>query len=90
VDIETRRKKQQALLVQLVERQVRSRAQQLYEDRGQEDGQDLQDWFQAESEVLDSNILASLYRKLRMKTSDALDSDSAEGPNSKFAVQESL
>lgn len=65
VDFETRRKKQQALMVQLVERKVRSRAKQLYETRGQEEGQALQDWFQAESEVLGNSILAPLYRRMR-------------------------
>jgi len=63
VDIETRRKKQRALMVQMVERKVRSRAQQLYETRGQTEGQELQDWFQAESEVLENSILAPLYRR---------------------------
>ena len=67
MDIETRRKKRQALMVQMVERKVRSRAQQLYEKRGQREGQDLQDWFQAESEVLENSILEPLYR--RAKTS---------------------
>ena len=57
-------------MVQMVERKVRSRAQQLYETRGQGEGQDLQDWFQAESEVLDNSILAPLYR--RMRNSDTL------------------
>ena len=71
MDLETRRKKQQTLMVQLVERKVRNRAQQLYETRGESEGQELQDWFQAESEVLEKSILAPLYR--RMKT---------EGPNS--------
>ena len=65
MDIETRRKKQQALMVRAVERKVRSRAQQLYESRGQTDGRELQDWFQAESEVLENNMAASLYRRLR-------------------------
>lgn len=65
MDIETRRKKQQALMVQMVERKVRSRAQQLCENRGQAEGQDLQDWFQAESEVLRNSILAPLYRRVR-------------------------
>src|SRR5271170_8267101 len=65
VDTETRRKKQQDLMVQLVERKVRSRAKQLYETRGQEDGQALQDWFQAESEVLENSFVAPLYRRLR-------------------------
>ena len=66
MDIETRRKKQQALMVQMVERKVRSRAQQLYEKRGQAEGQDLQDWYQAETEVLENSILGPLY--LRVKT----------------------
>ena len=65
MDLETRRKKQQTLMVQLVERKVRSRAKQLYETRGQTDGQALQDWFQAESEVLENSILAPLYRRMR-------------------------
>jgi hypothetical protein len=65
VDIETRRKKQQALMIRMVERKVRSRAQQLYENRGQEEGQDLQDWFQAESEVLENSILGPLYRRTK-------------------------
>lgn len=65
MDIETRRKKQQALMVELVERKVRSRAKQLYETRGEVEGQELQDWFQAESEVLGNSILGPLYRRLR-------------------------
>ena len=65
MDIETRRKKQQALMVHMVERKVRSRAQQLYETRGQTEGQELQDWFQAESEVLENSILAPLYRRVK-------------------------
>lgn len=64
VDIETRRKKQQALMMRMVERKVRSRAQQLYETRGQIDGKELEDWFQAESEVLENSILAPLYRRM--------------------------
>jgi hypothetical protein len=65
VDTETRRKKQQALMVRMVERKVRSRAQQLYETRGQTEGQELQDWFQAESEVLENSIIAPLYRRVK-------------------------
>jgi len=71
LDIETRRKKQQALMVRMVERKVRSRAQQLYETRGQEEGQELQDWFQAETEVLENSILAPLYR--RVKTDQSIE-----------------
>ena len=49
----------------MVERKVRSRAQQLYESRGQTEGRELEDWFQAESEVLDAPGLARLYGRLR-------------------------
>ena len=68
MDFETRRKKQQTLMVQLVERKVRTRAQQLYETRGEGEGRDLQDWFQAEAEVLENSILAPLYRRMRSGT----------------------
>ena len=73
MDLETRRKKQQALMVQMVERKVRSRAQQLYEDGGQVAGQELRDWFQAETEVLENSILGPLYR--RIKTAQAEPSE---------------
>ncbi|MGC2448237.1 MAG: DUF2934 domain-containing protein [Candidatus Sulfotelmatobacter sp.] len=76
MDIDTRRKKQQALMVRMVERKVRSRAQQLYETRGQTDGQELQDWFQAESEVLENSILAPLYRRIKTPGSDTPENNS--------------
>jgi hypothetical protein len=63
VDIETRRKKQQDLMIRMVERKVRERAQQLYEKRGQAEGQALSDWVQAETEVLESSMAAPLYRR---------------------------
>jgi DUF2934 family protein len=77
VDIETRRKKQQDLMVQLVERKVRSRAKQIYESRGQEEGQELQDWFQAESEVLQNSILAPLYRRVKTGSHEVQANDSS-------------
>ena len=84
MDIETRRKKQQALMVQLVERKVRSRARQLYETRGQQEGQELQDWFQAESEVLGNSILAPLYRRMRTGSEVAQENDTQD-----FAAEDS-
>ena len=63
-------------MVRMVERKVRSRAQQIYEDRGQAEGQDLQDWFQAESEVLENSILGPLYR--RTKTAQDEHSEATE------------
>jgi hypothetical protein len=50
-------------MVELLERKVRLRARQLYDERGQVEGQDLEDWVRAESEVLKSSILAPLWNK---------------------------
>jgi hypothetical protein len=49
----------------MVERKIRRRARQLYDTRGQVEGFSLQDWFQAESEAIESSILAPVYRKVR-------------------------
>ena len=75
MDIETRRQKQKALMARIVERKVRERAQQLYDERGQEDGQALKDWVQAESEVLGKTVIGQLYRKVKIVTSDPGSSD---------------
>jgi hypothetical protein len=81
VDIETRRKKQKALMRQMLERKVRSRAKELYESRGQAEGQDLQDWFQAESEATENSTIASLYlRSNAEKQKDQQDPASQEIP----------
>lgn len=65
MDSDTRRQKQQALITELLERKIRLHARRLYEERGQAEGDALQDWVQAESEVLGNSILAPLYRKTR-------------------------
>ena len=65
MDSDTRRQKQQALIAALLERKIRLHARRLYEERGQTEGDALQDWVQAESEVLGNSILAPLYRKTR-------------------------
>ena len=72
MDINTRRKKQQALMTGLLERKIRLHAQRLYDERGQTEGLALQDWFEAESRVLENSILAPLYRKSR-ETSPEVD-----------------
>jgi len=64
VDSEARRKKQQELVAELLERKIRLHARHLYDQRGQVDGHALQDWVQAESEVLGKSIMAPFYRKL--------------------------
>jgi Protein of unknown function (DUF2934) len=65
VDLETRRRKQQALMLRVVERRVRERAQQLFLERGQEDGHALKDWVQAEAEVVGNTVMEPLYRRLK-------------------------
>jgi len=50
-------------MTELLERKIRLHAQRLYDERGQVDGHALQDWVQAESEVLGNSILAPLYRR---------------------------
>lgn len=67
MDFATRRQKQQELMAGMVERKIRRRARQLYDTRGQVEGFSLQDWFQAESEVIESSILAPVYRKVRVE-----------------------
>jgi hypothetical protein len=67
VDTDTRRKKQQALMTELLERKIRLHAQHLYDQRGQAEGLALQDWVEAESQVLENNVLAPLYRKSRLE-----------------------
>jgi len=52
---------QHGFLLDLIERKIRLRAHQLYEERGYVEGFALEDWVQAESEVLKTSILAPLY-----------------------------
>ena len=77
MDNDTRRKKQQALMTELLERKIRLHAQHLYNQRGQAEGTALQDWVEAESRVLENSILAPLYRKTRLdgRSSDEFDEE---------------
>jgi hypothetical protein len=50
-------------MLELLERKVRLRARQLYEERGQVEGREVEDWVKAESEILKSSILAPLWNK---------------------------
>jgi hypothetical protein len=63
VDSVTRSRERRKLMMELLERKIRLRARQLYEQRGQIEGRELEDWVQAESEVLESSILAPLWNK---------------------------
>jgi hypothetical protein len=61
VDSVTRTRERQKLMVDLLERKIRLRADQLYNERGRVEGLALEDWVRAESEVLKSSILAPLW-----------------------------
>ena len=63
VNSETRTRERQRLMVDLLERKIRLRARQIYEQRGEVDGQALEDWIKAESEILKTSILAPLWNK---------------------------
>jgi Protein of unknown function (DUF2934) len=49
------------LMINMLEKKIRLRARQLYDERGQTEGKALEDWIRAESEVLQSSILAPLW-----------------------------
>ena len=61
VDSATRTRERQKLMVDLLERKIRLRAEQLYNERGRVEGLALEDWVRAESEVLKSGVLAPLW-----------------------------
>ena len=63
MDSVTRSRERQKLMLELLERKVRLRARQLYEERGRVEGRDVEDWVKAESEILKSSILAPLWNK---------------------------
>jgi hypothetical protein len=88
VDIDTRRKKQQELMTELIERKIRLHAQHLYDQRGQVEGLALQDWVEAESQVLENSILAPLYRKTRLEGRSSEDKFE-DSENTQFAPTDS-
>jgi hypothetical protein len=52
----------------LSEEKIRSRALELYAERGQKEGRDQDDWFKAEKELIDS-YLESCFEALAQKRS---------------------
>ena len=74
-------------MTELLERKIRLHAQHLYDQRGQTEGGALQDWVQAESQVLENSILAPLYRKTRAQGQESDDTESAT--NAQFAPKNS-
>ncbi|MGA6982788.1 MAG: DUF2934 domain-containing protein [Candidatus Sulfotelmatobacter sp.] len=77
MDSETRRKKQQQLMTELLERKIRLHAQHLYDQRGQAEGMALQDWVEAETAVLENTPLGPVYRKTKSQNGDEKVADAA-------------
>ncbi len=71
-------------MTELIERKIRLHAQHLYEQRGEAEGSALQDWVEAESQVLENSILAPLYRKSRATNLSA----ELEGTNPPFSASD--
>jgi hypothetical protein len=60
-------------MLELLERKIRLRARQLYDERGQVEGQEIEDWVRAESEVLKSSILAPLWNSRQEATGGSIE-----------------
>ena len=54
-------RERQKLMISMLEKKIRLRARQLYEERGRVDGRALEDWLKAEAEILKSSILRPLW-----------------------------
>lgn len=85
MDSDTRRQKQRELMTELLERKIRLHAQRLYDQRGQAEGLALQDWVEAESQVLENSVLAPLYRKSR-EENRASEEEIGDSENAQFAA----
>ena len=72
-------------MTELIERKIRLHAQHLYDQRGQEEGLALQDWVEAESQVLENSILAPLYRKSRAENGSS-NEENMDSENAQFAL----
>ena len=68
MDSETRTRERQRLMVDLLERRIRLRARQIYQERGEVDGGAFEDWIKAESEILKVSILAPLWNRRQEET----------------------
>lgn len=69
MDSVTRNRERQKLMLELLERKIRLRARQIYEQRGRTEGRELDDWVRAESEIVKSSILGPLWNKRQENSS---------------------
>jgi hypothetical protein len=84
LDSDTRRKKQQQLMTELLERKIRLHAQHIYDQRGQAEGMALQDWVEAETAVLENTPLAPVYRRTKSQNGEQEEKIANEA-NAEFA-----
>ena len=76
MDSETRTRERRKLMITMLEKKIRLRARQLYEERGEVEGLALEDWTKAESEVLKTSILAPLWNvRHDLQTNDGQSCD---------------
>jgi len=62
----------QKLMIGMLEKKIRLRARQFYEERGRVDGRALEDWLKAEAEILKSSILRPLWAlREQLQTNEA-------------------
>jgi hypothetical protein len=57
-------------MLSMLEKKIRLRARQLYEEGGRVEGRALEDWIRAEAEILKSSILAPLWNARRKLLGD--------------------
>lgn len=79
MESETRTHKRLRLMIDMLERKIRLRARQLYEQRGRQEGKALEDWITAEDDILRSSILARLWSEGRL-LEVAQETESASDP----------
>ena len=65
-------------MITMLEKKIRLRARQLYEERGKVEGLALDDWAKAESEVLKTSILAPLWNVRHDLQSNDFQSDDVD------------
>ena len=76
-------------MITMLEKKIRLRARQLYEERGQVEGLALEDWSKAESEVLKTSILAPLWNVRHDLPSDDLQKNDLDSNDLSSSIPQS-
>jgi hypothetical protein len=78
-----------ALLQQFLERKIQLRAYEMYEQRGRADGRALDDWLQAEDEILGQSISTPFYQRRRPHAHSPLTGGTGWGYSFRSKIQDS-